>query len=377
MALTRRDLLQKLPALPLGAGLLWSGPAVAQEHVRIAVGRFRGKLSISGAGLRAKGADGVQLSSRDTVTLNASAGGISLAGKVLPYELLRFVGDDALEVKGHRYRKFLEVHWREYQGRPELLVVHPLPMESYVAGIVSSELPHRWPYEALKVQAICARTYAVWQKYRRLHLPYHLESSVLDQVYKGAQREHEDAHRAARDTAGQLLVFRRRPVRAYFHSTCGGHTESAAAGWGTPLAYLPGTKCPYCQRAPLYRWQAKLSADKLERAFRHLIGGPVRSLEIVSRSGTQRALKVKVRGARKSRTIRGDKLRQLCGYNVLWSTWFDRLDVVSGGLIASGRGAGHGVGMCQWGARGMAENGDSFERIVKHYYPGATLQRMY
>lgn len=375
--MTRRHLLQTLPMLPVGAGLLWSAPALAQQHVRIAVGRFRGKLDISGAGLQAKGADGVQLTSRDRVVLSADAKGISLAGKVLPYELLRFVGDDVLEVKGHRYRRFLEVHWREYQGRPELLVVHPLPMESYVAGIVSSELPHRWPYEALKVQALCARTYAVWQKYRRLHLPYHLESSVLDQVYKGAQREHEDAHRAARDTAGQLLVYRRRPVRAYFHSTCGGHTESAAEGWGTPLAYLPGTSCRYCQRAPLYRWEAKLNAEKLERAFRDLIGGPVKRLEIVSRSETQRALKIKVHGRHKSRTIRGDKLRQLCGYNALWSTWFDHLEVVSSGLVASGRGAGHGVGMCQWGARGMAENGDSFERIVAHYYPGAALQRMY
>lgn len=377
MPYTRRHLLQSVSALPLGAGMLWAAPAQAQPHVRIAVGRFTQNLQVSGPGMRAKGADGAQLSARDEVVLRAEPDGISLGGKTLPYELVRFAGDGDLEVKGHRYRNFLEVHWREYQGRPELLVVHPLPMESYVAGIVSSELPHRWPYEALKAQAMCARTYAVWQKYRRLHLPYHLESSVLDQVYQGAQREHDDAHRAARDTAGLLLVHRRRPVRAYFHSTCGGHTESAAEGWGTPLAYLPGNGCGHCERAPLYRWQAKLSKDKLHRAFRSLVGGPVRNIEIVSRSRTQRALKIKVRGTAQSKTISGDKLRQLCGYNVLWSTWFERLEVNAEGLTASGRGAGHGVGMCQWGARGMAENGDSFERILSHYYPGAVLRGMY
>ena len=377
MPLSRRDLLRSAPFLSLAGGLLWAEPARAEQLVRIAVGRFRGALTISGPDLELKGSDGTVLARDRPVVLSATSAGIALSGKRLPYELLRLSGRDELTVRGHRYRRFLEVRWRSYRGRPELLVVHPLPLETYVAGIVSSELPHKWPLEAMKVQAIAARTYAVWQKYRRLELPYHMESTVLDQVYHGAQREHDDAHRAVADTYGMLLVHGRRPVQAYFHSSCGGHTESAAEGWGTPLPYLPGSPCGFCDIATRFRWKAHVSKKDLDAAFRPLLGEPVEDIRVLSKTKTDRLKTLEVRGNKAKRRIAGADLRRLCGYNRVWSTLVSRLDVRGDGLHVDGRGAGHGVGMCQWGARGMAERGHSFEEALLRYYPGASLRRLY
>lgn len=380
MGVSRRTLLRSWTLAPIGVGasaLLGAAPAHAEPLIRIAVGRFRGKLELEGAGLHLRAGDGSVLHARDRVTLSAERGGVSVGQKRSTHDLVRIRAEGEIALRGHRYRRFLEIQWREVEGTPELLVVHPLPLEIYVSGIVASELPHQWPEEALKVQAICARTYAIWQKFRRLELPYHLESSVLDQVYQGAQREHEGAHRAVADTRGQLLVHARRPVQAYFHSSCGGHTESAAEGWGNALAYLPGVSCAYCQKSPLYRWKAKLSRKELDAALTPLLREPATRLRVIERSTHKRVLRVRVEGKGNAITLHGNKLRQVCGYNRLWSTWLTHLELGPQGLSAEGRGAGHGVGMCQWGARGMADAGFAHTDILAHYYPGAAIRPMY
>lgn len=377
MPLSRRALLRASTLLPLSAPLLWARPARAEQMVRIAVGRFRGALTLSGAGLVLKGSDGRVLARDEPVVLCATSRGIKLGGRALPYELLRASSEGDLVLRGHRYRRFLEIRWREFRGRPELLVVHPIPLETYVVGIVSSELPHRWPYEAMKAQAVTARTFAVWQKYRRLDLPYHMESTVLDQVYQGVQREHDDARRAVLETHGLLLVYGRRPVQAYFHSTCGGHTESAKEGWGMALPYLPGSECGFCTKASRYRWSVDLSKVEVDKAFARLIGEPVEKLRVLSRTKTDRLKSVEVRGARRKRRITGADLRRLLGYSRVWSTLITKLELSPRGLYVEGRGAGHGVGMCQWGCRGMAEAGRGYEEMMARYYPGAELRAMY
>lgn len=374
---SRRKLLQGLTGSPVAIGGLYAMPSRAEQSVRIAVGRFRNLLRVDGKGLSLRGSDGAVLASDREVELRATARGITFGGKLLPYALLRVLGAGDLTLQDHTYRRVLEVHWREYRGVPELLVVHPLALETYVTGIVSSELPHRWPFEALKVQAVAARTYAVWQKYRRLDLPYHMESTVLDQVYHGAQREHEDARRAVAETHGQLLVYGRRPVQAYFHSACGGRTESAEEGWGTELAYLPGSPCGFCENASRYRWTARLPKRKVEEALHRLAPGPVTSIRVVGKTRSGRAKHIEIKGKTGATRISGAEFRRLCGYTQLWSTWLDELSFGGDGLQVRGRGAGHGVGMCQWGARGMAERGHSFEEALLRYYPGAALRRMY
>ncbi len=375
MTLTRRDLL-RASALTLGTALV-PFSARAEQMVRIAVGRFRDKLSIDGGGMVVRGGDGSVLTDKGPVTLSSDDSGIRLGGRRIPHDLLRVSSDDTLTLRGHTYRRYLEVSWRSYRGRPELLVVHPLPLETYVLGVVSSELPKRWPYEGLKVQAVAARTYAVWQKYRRLELPYHMESTVLDQVYHGAQREHPDAERAVVETYGSVLTWGRRPIEAYFHSTCGGHTESAEEGWGRSLPYLPGSECGFCGKARLYSWREEVSRADMDKAFQRVLGQSVEDLRVISKTRTGRVKKLELIGASKRARVNGGDLRRLVGYSRIWSLQLTKMERSAKGFLFEGRGAGHGVGMCQWGARGMAEAGHSHDVILQRYYPGAKLTKMY
>ena len=365
-----------LAALASLVVVLAASQARADETVRIAVGRFRDPFVVDGVE-RLVAADGARVAAGARPRISVGRAGLLVDGKDAGTDVLRVEAAGMLGLAGHSYRRLLEVSVRKAAGKLEALVVHPLPLEEYVAGIVAAELPASWPLEAMKAQAVAARTYAVWQKYRRLELPYHMEATVLDQVYGGAQRETDDARRAVRETSGLVLTSDRRLARAYFFASCGDVTESAAEGWGTPLPYLPGARCGFCKNASRHTWKAVVPRKALDAALRPLIGEPVVDVVVASKTKTGRAKDVVVKGATKSKKITGGDLRRLVGYSTIWSTWITKLEVGADGARVEGRGAGHGVGLCQWGARGMAESGRTAEDILRRYYPGAVLRRMY
>ena len=358
----------------------WCPLARADETVRVAVGRFPARVVITGAGLRASTSAGDVDSANvgaDKIVLTAGKHGMRCGNKAVDGDVVRVIGSDTLSLQGHKYHRELEVRFRLYDKKPELLVVHPLDLETYVVGIVSSELPGGWPLETYKAQAIAARTFALWQKYRRLDLPYHMEASVLDQVYGGVEREHALAQQAALATRGMVLSSRRHLAQAYFHASCGDHTESALEGWGTALPYLPGSACGFCTASDRHTWSANIPRADVDKAFAPLLGESVTSLAVTAKTKTGRAKTVEVKGKTKHKSITGADLRRLLGYNKLWSTWIDKLELTGDALVVSGKGSGHGVGMCQWGARGMALAGKSAEAILQRYYPGAPIVRVY
>lgn len=357
--------------------LLLALPTATGESVRIAVGRFPDVVEVKAAGLTVI-ADGKRApADRGVVRIAAGARGPKLGGRDLRGDVIRLEAPATLALRGHSYHRVLEVQWRRYDGKPELLVVHPLDLETYVAGIVSSELPGGWPLEAYKAQAVAARTFALWQKYRRLDLPYHLEASVLDQVYHGVEREHALATRAADETRGEVLTWHRLVAQAYFHASCGDRTESAREGWGTELPYLPGARCGMCKLATRYGWHARLTRSDVDRALKPLLGEPVRTLAIKGHTASGRAKDVVVAGATRQRIITAADLRRLLGYSTLWSTFIDKLAFEGDTLVVHGKGSGHGVGLCQWGARGMADAGKGYRDILATYYPGAAVRRAY
>ena len=204
-----------------------------------------------------------------------------------------------------------------------------------------------------------------------------MESSILDQVYHGVEREHPDAKRAVAETYGQVLTFERRPVNAYFHSTCGGRTESAEEGWGKSIEYLPGSECGYCENANRYNWQAQITWRQMNKAFRKILGEDVLDLKVISKTSSGRVKKMQLVGKNKRKVIAAVDVRRLLGYTIVWSTSLTTLEKNKKGFIFKGHGAGHGVGMCQWGAKGMAEAQHSYQQILSRYYPGAELSRMY
>ncbi len=345
--------------LALGLGAL---PAAAEEFVRVRVSIARPAVSVSGQGLAIDGrpfageslrasARGGQIeigprSHRGAVTLSARSS-LRLDGQLLPGRLRLVPSGGGLDV------------------------VNVVPLETYVASSVASETPARWPVEALKAQAVVARTYALHERARRKGESFDLEGSVISQRYAVGSVS-TSARAATRATVGQVLVFAGGPILAAFHSSSGGATASAEEVWGREVAYLRSVSSPD-DAAPDYFWSYEISLGDLSAALREAgyAPGDVRDVEIaeVSRSGRVISLRI---GAL---TLAGRDLREVLGGRALRSAKFD-VRVEAGRVRFLGSGSGHGVGLCQWGASELARQGQSFRRILAHYYPGTNLRRI-
>ena len=252
--------------------------------------------------------------------------------------------------------------------------VEDLRLEDYVAGVVGSEMPGSFPLEALKAQAVAARSYALTRKIdaQASGKPWDIGGGVLSQVYRGRE---SPASRAAVDaTAGEVLVSGVEPVEAYFHAVCCGRTESGLSALGKDLPYLSPVDCGDCEGAPGARWRRTFTAAELGRAAG--LGGPADAVRVSSRTGTGRAERIEVlRGERVSGMAAAD-LRQRLGYARLPSLAFE-VTKAGSGFAFEGTGQGHGAGMCQWGAAVMARAGKTYREILAHYYPGTEIVKMY
>lgn len=373
-----------LPTFGLvAATLLAAGDASAEEEVRIAILSGQEKIEAGGKGFAIYDGDvGDQLASwaagsgeqRGKVTLVAASGVVEIrAGEKKLGRAARVL----LEARGG-----VEVGRGIYLGRVEvrldrgrLFAINRLPLETYLLGIVGSEMSPEWPIEALKAQAVAARTYAMQRHMmmRAADKPYDLESSVISQVYKGAERIRPSVIRAVKETRGEVLSYRHGLVEALFHSTCGGHTRSAKAAFGREVPYLQPRECGFCRDSTRRSWDLALPlaqvARQLERA--RLTGGGV---ERVERKDGAPAVDVKAKKGGRRLTPRS--VREAVGYSVLYSETFTA-ETKGKTVHFEGNGFGHGVGMCQWGARGMAKAGKDHREILVHYYAGAELKRIY
>ena len=261
-----------------------------------------------------------------------------------------------------------------------LVAVNTLDLEEYVAAVVASEVPGGWPDEALRAQAVAARTFAVAQKIAQgPGARAHLGASVLDQVYKYAPSA--AAQQAARATAGQVLTWGASPIAAWFSASCGGVSESAEAAFSTGAGstpYIQGGSPDDDEGAPKREWTVHIPLAELTAALKKAdrVRGEVESLRVVSRTASGRAKTVRLEAGRAQASLSAVELRQLLGYTRLPSLLFE-VAVEGGEAVFTGRGSGHGVGLCQWGARGRARRGQGYREILAHYYPGAEIRRMY
>lgn len=339
------------------------------------------------------------------LTAGLSDGRVELRGpgRGAPTRFRRIVaapaGASPVTVDGTAYRGRVELYARPPHG---LVLVNELPLEAYLLGVVPVEIGPRdaTEAEAVKAQAVAARTYAVRNLGRRDSLGFDVFGSVEDQVYGGRDVERPDASRAVRATEGRVLVHEDEPIRAYYHSTGGGWTARVSDVWNLPDApYLrrvsdrrPGGG-DYCDISPRYRWEERWTRSELEASVRRGLqeyfgleeteaGGAVRSVEVLSRSEEGRIQRLALRTAQGRYVVTRNDIRfflRTPDDRVLRSTRFEVVETPrdGGGLTLSGRGYGHGIGMCQWGAIGRARSGEGYREILAHYYPGTELVRAY
>ena len=262
----------------------------------------------------------------------------------------------------------------------EILVINILGIEKYLSSVVGSEMPTKWPLEALKAQAIASRTYALKQKGTSF---YDIDSTQKTQVYNGLESRTYKTTRAVRSTRSLVLTYKNKLINALFHSSSAGMTENSQDVWRNEYPYLSSVK-DFDRNNPKLRWQKKFSNKELESLFPKI--GGIKKIEILSISNTGRVKSVKLIGSNGSDQISGVDIRKRMNLKSTFMRFklIEDKNIISENenpnspieknLIVIGMGSGHGVGMSQWGAKFMASKGLKAEKILKHFYRGVKIK---
>ena len=335
---------------------------------------------------------------KDGNRLNFNAGGsglnLEIAGKEFSagyFELKPAEGENTVSYRGKKYFGVLKI----IPDGIRIRIINRLPLEDYLKGVVPAEMPIGKGdsyFQALKAFAICARTYAV-DRMKNNNSLFDVYVDTRDQVYGGADYEHELSDKAVDETAGMILTYDGSPAIVYYSSSCGGHTEDAANVFGVNVPYLKGVEDgdpPNCSVAPNFFWTEKYP----ERIFidRLISSGLLRSgnyslqnVQVESRDESGRVSELLIslsnnNGDDKEVRIEGNRIRSVIktanGNDILRSTMFD-VSMNSDKTVAiTGKGYGHGVGLCQWGAIDQSIKGRDYKQILSFYFPGTEISRL-
>lgn len=357
--------------------------AHASDRIRVVLSEQADHVTVASAGdLR------LEMPSRDQADV-ASMVTIILKGNQLQVDNNRARGN-RLAIRGTH--KELDVtlqgpspgltrqHWVVHGGLDitvqgeSLLVVNVVDLEDYVAGVVSSEVNPDWHEELLKTQAVVARTYALHKKLENGSQPFDVYASVQDQVYTGRQHVNHAVLDAVSQTRDQVLTYENGPILAAYSSTAAGSTEDAMNVWSKDLPYLKGVDCPFDQESPRYKWQVAIPFDTIESQLRNE-GYPIGWLATLTpyrMTNAGRVKEVRILHSQGELIVTGQELRRVLGYSKVFSTQFD-IERINRDVVFRGKGSGHGVGLCQWGAKEMAELGYPYQSILYYYYPGTEI----
>ncbi len=343
--------------------------------------------------------------------------GWSLNGKKIANEALRI---RALPLKNAE--QAVTINKKSYRGELELVkvshkdkfnVINVLPMEEYLYGIIACEISPNWPREAVKAQAVAARTYALHSMGKHEKEGYDVCTSTDCQVYGGKNAETPGGNAAVDATRGEVMLYKGQPIAAYFHGSSGGYTENGENVWGGNLPYIKGV-IDYDQKSPYYQWEKKISSKLFESKMKNAgyLAGKLTGIQLsdlpdkrpllqpktTDRGVSGRVKKLVLISERGKKEISGNQVRSILGLN---STLFDikivdadaknsereetTLHRIVAGkeqtLLFRGYGWGHGLGLSQWGAKAMAERAGSdtgfYKSVLRHYYSGVEIKKKY
>ncbi len=318
-------------------------------------------------------------------------GAVYLEGKRTNLNLpVRFYtkGKGYLLVQGKRYRGNVMID-------PFLRVINEVKMEDYLKSVVPLEIgsPFLSNFEALKAQAVCARSYALRKYLERKNNFFHLYGDIRDQVYGGRDAEREITDLAVKLTKGEVVLYRNEIALTLFHSTCGGRTayfDEAFPGKEF-IPYLKSVRCNFhgkdlCKNSPYYRWERRFSVrefkELLSKNISDMVSINIRPQDIIDfriseRGPSGRVKEIRVKTRKGTFDFKGYEIRKLLkkGRN-LPSNYFS-FKKRGKNVIIIGRGFGHGVGLCQYGALALAKKGVNYERILKFYYSGTKIKKIY
>jgi len=278
-------------------------------------------------------------------------------------------------------------------NRNSISVINHVDIESYIKGVIPKEMPlgkGEENFEALKAFAICARTYTLMKMKREKNFDLYIDTR--DQVYGGVDVEKPISNKAVDETKDLILTYNNKPAIVFYHSTCGGKTEDVKNIFGIDTAYyLSGVDDginPYCSISPSFEWEEVFSSSLFIERLK--LAGLVDSLfdvleniyiEDRFESGRVNELRIELSssetGEKKSISLFGNNIRGIIrtanNKSILKSIWFDLTLDENKNVIIHGKGYGHGVGLCQWGAVSQSRAGIKFKEILSHYFPGTEI----
>jgi stage II sporulation protein D len=299
--------------------------------------------------------------------------------------------EEIIKVNGKRYRGKIQIS----SSGNSIDIVNVIKLEDYVKGVLAKEMPigkNGENFEALKALAVCVRTYAI-QKMKNGKLYFDIYADTRDQVYGGVDAESPISNKAVDETKNLILKYDGNAATIFYHSTCGGYTESSENVFtNEEIPYLISVKDGYepnCKISPRYQWEEIYSRELIISRLKNysLLNNQNYNLEdisVISRysSGRVDELEIKLSdddGEENLIILRGNEIRSIIrnanGKSILWSTMFDA-EMNSNSVILSGKGFGHGVGLCQWGAISLSRKGWDYSEILDHYYPGTITEKV-
>ena len=332
------------------------------------------------------------------ISLELINGRITIAGQTFANDKVVIFPDDPY---------IFNLNGSDYRGKLRLIinpdgnsfdVINLVPPEPYLAGVVGAEMPGYWEPEALKAQAITARTYCFYIKKRfGTNRDWDMKQTAAHQVYRGLAAESAQIWYAVNETNGQVITCKQSDglddiFPAYYSSTCGGHTENSKNVFGDSYEPLTGVPCPYCQdvaKPKFFFWpmiqfdEADITTKLLQRYSQLKQLGKITNITVVGQTDYgefTRLTKVKLLGSTgKSDFLRAEDFRLAIDPTgrKLRSTICQIIKLSNKWVFFSGRGWGHGVGMCQCGAQGMARDGKNTKQILSYYYPGSKIKSIY
>lgn len=372
---------------PTKSSALSSAPSRAGEVIRVRLDRVRTQFTVTGLSLRYPGSPMASDLGFKAIKVSLIKGrGLHKwlledrdSGKILSEFQAR-----KLEIAGVGLRVNLKsvpdrLSFVPIKNGADLIAT--MDLEEYLRGVIPSEMPSNWPLEALKAQAVAARTYALYRKSLRDQFHFDVESDVMDQVFTNplglaVDKKISNAERAVRETRGVLLLNRQGlPLASFFHADCGGRTEEAREIWGG--GEKQGTAVDgFCPLNPAARWKVSLSSSEIAGKLKAFAPPESRlaSLDVVDRTGSGRLAHLKLKWSDgQSSIVSGHEFRMAIGHDRIKSTSFEFVRKGEAFEFV-GQGFGHGVGMCQWGAKSMASSGAFYSEILQHYYPKAMIK---
>lgn len=305
--------------------------------------------------------------------VNAKAGKIYLPDKSIKPAPLRLIpAKGYIHINGRAFRGKINILIKDNN---KFLIINELDIEDYIKGILCLEISAAWPIDALKAQAVIARTYALYQRQFTRQKDFDLTNDIYSQVYGGRDSERWAGNRAVELTRGQVLTFEGKLFPAYYHATCSGHTEDSSQLWKIDIAALKGVACGFCAQSPHYSWEINMDVKDVRTRLIDK-GYPCPIIDNIEIGGVNKSGRItflRIKGENRILEISAKDFREAIGPNIIRSTNFT-VEINSPELHFKGLGWGHGVGLCQWGMRHMAEEGYSYQDILKYYFPKTGLK---